>query len=73
MSKICFIQNPKFLHIIIFILLLACGMTFMSKIKTEVRLSKTLTILQACETENEKLKTRIEYLETKIAELKKEK
>mgnify|MGYP001280201434 FL=1 len=45
----------------------------MSKIKTEVRLSKTLTILQACETENEKLKTRIEYLETKIAELNKEK
>ena len=57
-----FLQNTKVLQIIICLLLLVSGLTFMSKIKTEVKLSKILTILHSVQSENEDLKEEISEL-----------
>ena len=67
-----FIQNPKFLHIIIFFLLLASGISIMEKYGTEVKLSKTVTMLHAVQSENDKLKAKINELEKQISESKAE-
>ncbi|MDP7010280.1 MAG: hypothetical protein QF685_02785 [Verrucomicrobiota bacterium] len=42
----------------------------MGKIKTEVKLSKTKTILHAVQSENEKLKAKISELEKQISKSK---
>ena len=63
-----FIQNPKVLQVIIFFLLLVSGLSIMAKIETEVKLSKTITILHGVESENQMLKTKIIELEKQISE-----
>ena len=65
-----FFKNTKVLQIIICLLLLISGLTFMSKTKTEVILSKTVTILNSIQSENEVLKKEINELEKHIAKLK---
>ena len=65
-----FFKNTKALQIIICLLLLVSGLTFMSKTKTEIILSKTATILNAIQSENEVLKKEINELEKHIAKLK---
>ena len=67
-----FLKNTKVLQIIICLLLLVSGLTFMSKTKTEVKLSKTLTILNSVQSENEDLKEEISELEKHITKLKAE-
>ena len=66
-----FIQNPKALQVIIFFLLLVSGLSIMAKIETEVKLSKTITILHGVESENQMLKTKIIELSVGFSELKK--
>ena len=61
------IQNPKLLQLIIFLLLLFSGIIIMDKYETEVKLSKTITILDAVQSENEELKTKINELEKQIS------
>ena len=61
------IQNPKLLQLIIFLLLLFSGIIIMDKYETEVKLSKTITILDAVQLENEELKTKINELEKQIS------
>ena len=65
-----FFKNTKVLQIIICLLLLISGLTFMSKTKTEVILSKTVTILNSIQSENEVLKKEINELEKHITKLK---
>lgn len=65
-----FLQNTKVLQIIICLLLLVSGLTFMSKIKTEVKLSKILTILHSVQSENEDLKEEISELKKNITKSK---
>ena len=65
-----FFKNNKVLQIITCLLLLVAGLTFMSKTKTEVILSKTVTILNSIQSENEVLKKEINELEKHIAKLK---
>jgi len=65
-----FIQKPKVLQIIIFFLLMVCGISIMGKIKTEVKLSKTETILHAVQSENKRLKAKISELEKQISKSK---
>jgi len=65
-----FIQKPIALQIIIFFLLMVSGISIMGKIKTEVKLSKTKTILHAVQSENEKLKAKISELEKQISKSK---
>ena len=69
-TKMRFFQNTKVLQIIICLLLLVSGLTFMSKTKTEVKISKTLTILNSVQSENEDLKEEISELEKHITKLK---
>ena len=61
------IQNPKLLQLIIFLLLLFSGIIIMDKYETEVKLSKTITILDAVQLENEELKAKINELEKQIS------
>ena len=61
------IQNPKLLQLIIFLLLLFSGIIIMDKYETEVKLSKTITILDAVQSENEELKAKINELEKQIS------
>ena len=57
------IQNPKLLQLIIFLLLLFSGIIIMDKYETEVKLSKTITMLDVVQSENEELKAKISELE----------
>ena len=57
------IQNPKLLQLIIFLLLLFSGIIIMDKYETEVKLSKTITMLDVVQSENEELKAKISKLE----------
>jgi len=68
LGKMRFIQNPKVLQVIIFFLLLVSGLSIMAKIETEVKLSKTITILHGVESENQMLKTKIIELKKQISE-----
>ena len=61
------IQNPKLLQLIIFLLLLFSGIIIMDKYETEVKLSKTITILDVVQSENEELKAMINELEKQIS------
>ncbi len=61
------IQNPKLLQLIIFLLFLFSGIIIMDKYETEVKLSKTITILDAVQSENEELKAKINELEKQIS------
>jgi len=61
------IQNPKLLQLIIFLLLLLSGIIIMDKYETEVKLSKTITILDVVQSENEELKAKINELEKQIS------
>ena len=61
------IQNPKLLQLIIFLLFLFSGIVIMDKYETEVKLSKTITILDAVQTENEELKVKVNELEKQIS------
>ena len=61
------IQNPKLLQLIIFLLLLFSGIIIMDKYETEVKLSKTITILDVVQSENEELKVKINELEKQIS------
>ncbi|MAB60435.1 MAG: hypothetical protein CMO46_07825 [Verrucomicrobiales bacterium] len=61
------IQNPKLLQLIIFLLLLFSGIIIMDKYETEVKLSKTITILDVVQSENEELKAKINELEKQIS------
>ena len=63
-----FIQNPKVLQAIIFFLLLVSGISINGKIESEVRLSKTITILHGVQSENQMLKVKINELEKQISE-----
>ena len=65
-----FFKNNKVLQIITCLLLLVAGLTFMSKTKTEVILSKTVTILHSIQSENKALKKEINELEKHITKLK---
>ncbi|MDC0309518.1 hypothetical protein OAL72_02080 [bacterium] len=65
-----YIQNPKLLQLIIFFLLLVSGISIMDKYGTEVKLSKTITMLHAVQSENEKLKAKINELEKQISKSK---
>jgi len=64
------IQNPKLLQLIIFLLFLFSGIIIMDKYETEVKLSKTITILDAVQSENEELKAKINELEKQISNKK---
>ena len=57
------IQNPKLLQLIIFLLFLFSGIIIMYKYQPEVKLSKTITILDAVQSENEELKAKVNELE----------
>ena len=57
------IQNPKLLQLIFFLLLLFSGIIIMDKYETEVKLSKTITMLDVVQSENEELKAKISELE----------
>ena len=61
------IQNPKLLQLIIFLLFLFSGIIIMDKYETEVKLSKTITILDVVQSENEELKAKINELEKQIS------
>ena len=61
------IQNPKLLQLIIFLLLLFSGIIIMDKYETEVKLAKTITILDVVQSENEELKAMINELEKQIS------
>ena len=61
------IQNPKLLQLIIFLLLLFSGIIIMDRYETEVKLSKTITILDVVQSENEELKAKINELEKQIS------
>ena len=61
------IQNPKLLQLIIFLLLLFSGIIIMDKYETEVKLSKTITMLDVVQSENEELKAKINELEKQIS------
>jgi len=65
--KMRHIQNPKLLQLIIFLLFLFSGIIIMDKYETEVKLSKTITILDAVQSENEELKAKINELEKQIS------
>jgi len=49
---------------------MVCGISIMGKIKTEVKLSKTETILHAVQSENKRLKAKISELEKQISKSK---
>ena len=57
------IQNPKLLQLIIFLLFLFSDIIIMDNYQTEVKLSKTITILDAVQSENEELKAKVNELE----------
>ena len=61
------IQNSKLLQLIIFLLFLFSGIIIMDKYQTEVKLSKTITILDAVQSENEELKAKVNELEKQIS------